>query len=119
MGSFTNPIVSGLLAAMQLKQAMDHASLQREDLARRKSRDKREDDLQNFSLNNALLTNGAKPVDGSGTYNQAMQVPDNALPFNPANPTPQTTETTRAPIDNNRVLQSPGGKSFYIPTPDE
>lgn len=112
-----NPVLNGILAAMQLRQAMEHASLQREELARRKHRDEREDKLTDFRTQMGLLDSGAKPVDGAGNYQGSVQMPT----FNPMDPTRPNMVATPStiPTDPGRTVQSPGGGQFYIPTQDE
>lgn len=121
MSSFVNPVIEGLVTAMQIKHAMQQASLQREDLARRKARDQREDQLTDFNSQIALMDKGAKPLaPGQQTYAQNMTVPDVQPWMNPAAPIANTSMQTQAPVDQSRVVQQPGsGKQFYIPTPDE
>jgi hypothetical protein len=121
VSSFVNPVIEGLVTAMQIKHAMQQASLQREDLARRKARDQREDQLTDFNSQIALMDKGAKPLaPGQQTYAQNMTVPDVQPWMNPAAPIANTSMQTQAPVDQSRVVQQPGsGKQFYIPTPDE
>jgi hypothetical protein len=111
-----NPVLRGILAAMQLKQAMDHASLQREELARRKGRDKREDELANFRTQVGLLESGARPV-ANGQYGGTVSMPAS----DPMNPSGVKMAPTQMPIptDPGRTITAPGGGDYYIPSLNE
>lgn len=125
-----NPVVSGLVHAMSLASMFQRMSLEREQIERQKHKDKREEQLQDFSLKDRLLNEGAKTVSPDGRYthnietqNPAAGATGSTMPVTPgALPDfldqPGSTATS-VPVDKGRVMTAPDGTKFYRPTDDE
>lgn len=113
-----NPVVSGLVNAMSLASMFQRMSLEKEQIERQKHKDKREEQLQDFSLKNKLLNEGAKTVSPDGRYSQNIDLPQLA-PGDPAVPQGPTSMATSVPVDPGRTMTAPDGTKFYIPTRQE
>ncbi|MBM3745049.1 MAG: hypothetical protein FJW34_04570 [Acidobacteria bacterium] len=102
-----NPVVSGLSRAVQAAQAIQGMALQREAIERAIAREQREQALQEFDIEQRMLTGGAKPVEAGGTYEQTIRTPEGGF------------MQTRPPVDRRRTIRTPGGREYYMPTAQE
>lgn len=117
-----NPVISGLMAAMQVANTIRQQSMAQEELQIRKQREDRmarldEQRLRDSDLQTRMGLNagGAKPLDAEGRYGQQVRLPDQDI----AGVTVRGGSTgSTIPADPGQTVAH-GGQQFFLPTRDQ
>ena len=115
MGLPINPVLRGLITAMNLASAIKQQSLQQDEMTLRKQREKRDASVQDIDTKMRLSASGAKPLDAAGRTRETMRLPDQSIG---GVAMPGMTEDTRVPADPGQTA-SYGGQNWMIPTRDQ